>query len=51
MSEHLLHRAEIRAALAEMGREGVAQRVRRHPLGEARLADVMTKNLPGADSR
>ena len=37
MAQHRLHRAQIRSAFEQMGGEGMAQSVRRHPLVDARL--------------
>src|SRR5512143_2929769 len=51
VAEHLLHRAEVRPALEKVGGERVAQCVGRYGLGNSRLLDVPTQDLPGAHAR
>ena len=51
VSEHLLDGAQIGAALEQVRREGVTQRVRRDGLRDAGLIDVLAENLPGAHAR
>src|ERR1700676_1715504 len=51
MTEHLLHRAEVGAALEQMGREAMPERMRTHPR-EARIVgrpslERFEKSLPG----
>jgi hypothetical protein len=51
VAEHLLHCSKVRAALEEVRREGVAERVRRNVLRDLRSLDVMPKNLPRSHAR
>ena len=48
VSQHLLDRSEIRTALEEMRRKGMAESVRRNGLRDSRLPNVFSENLPGA---
>src|SRR6476646_8972992 len=51
VAEHLLNRAQVRAALEQVGGERVTEGVRRHRLCDPRLFDVSAQNLPGSHSR
>ena len=50
VAEHLLHGAQVRAAFEQMRRERVAQRVRRHPLGEPGAPRRRLDDTPGTDA-
>src|SRR6266571_2453360 len=51
VTEHLLHRSQICAALQQMRGERVTQRVWRDRLGDSRLIDVLAQNFPGSHPR
>ena len=51
VTEHLLHRAEVRSALEQVGRERVAQLVRRDPAADPRRAGVSPEQLREALAR
>src|SRR3954465_1219864 len=51
MTQHLLHRPEIRAAFQQMRGERMAQRMWRDGLGDACLVDVFAEDLPRSHSR
>src|SRR5438477_4013863 len=51
MSEQLLHDAQIRAALEQVGRERMPERVRVDPGGDAGAAGVPAQDLPPAHAR
>ena len=51
MPQHLLHGAKICAAIEQVGRKGMAERVRGHLLPDARRANVTADDLPRAGSR
>jgi hypothetical protein len=46
VSEHRLHRAEIGATVEQVGREGVAEAVRRHAAVERCFSQVTLQELP-----
>src|SRR6478609_3284833 len=45
VAEHLLQRAQVAAAREQVRGEGVAERVRAHPLGQARGGGVALNDL------
>ena len=50
MTQHLLHRPQVRPALEQVRRESVAQGVRRHPLRDPRPAGRLLDDAPRPDA-
>ena len=51
MAQQLLDGAQVAAALDEVGREGVAQRVRSYPLGETKRLGMATDDQKDTAAR
>src|SRR4051812_22010843 len=51
VSEHFLNRSKVRAALQQVRRERMPERMRGDVLGQTGLVDVMAQNLPCPHAR